>query len=104
MANSPPITPSESSPQRDLQFQKLMEMRVYARFILGSCRMEIGDILKLGQGSLIELDHNVHKPLELWVNNQSVAQVESVVVNEKCAAKIIKVNPPTQRLNDLNGE
>ena len=35
------------------QFHKLMEMPVTARLVLGECRMDIEEILKLGQGSML---------------------------------------------------
>ena len=42
------------------QFQKLMEMPVTARLVLGECRMDIEEILKLGQGSMLELNTMVN--------------------------------------------
>jgi len=38
------------------QIQKLMEMPVTARLVLGECKLEIEEILKLGQGSMLVLD------------------------------------------------
>ena len=45
----------KKTPEKQLgpQIQKLMEMPVTARLVLGECKMEIEEILKLGQGSML---------------------------------------------------
>ena len=42
----------ENSKKTAPQFHKLMEMPVNARLVLGECRLDIEEILKLGQGSM----------------------------------------------------
>ena len=54
---------NENSKKTAPQFQKLMEMPVTARLILGECRMDIEEILKLGQGSMLELNTLVMRSL-----------------------------------------
>ena len=63
--------------------------------------MEIGDILTLGQGSILELTNSVDAPFELWVNNRLIAKAETVVVNEKFGARIVKIDSPKDRLKDM---
>ena len=49
------------------QIEKLMEMPVTARLVLGECKLEIEEILKLGQGSMLELQTPVKKNLKLYI-------------------------------------
>ena len=44
------------SRESEAQFESLPEMTLTTRLILGECQMEIAEILKLGQGSVLELD------------------------------------------------
>ena len=57
-----------------LQIQKLMEMPVTARLVLGECKLEIEEILKLGQGSMLVLDTKVKENLKLYINDEEIAK------------------------------
>ena len=59
------------------QIQKLMEMPVTARFVLGECSMEIDEILRLGQGSMLELDTKVEDNMKLYINDEEIAKAIS---------------------------
>jgi flagellar motor switch protein FliN/FliY len=90
-------TPKQPGPQ----FQKLMEMPVTARLVLGECRMDIEDILKLGQGSMLELSTMVNEDLKLYINDAEIAKAKSVMVGEKLGAQIKEISSTEERLKDL---
>ncbi len=74
------------------QIQKLMEMPVTARFVLGECSMEIDEILRLGQGSMLELDTKVEDNMKLYINDEEIAKAKMKDLNAfdiKQATKII---------------
>jgi len=83
------------------QIQKLMEMPVSARFVLGECRMEIDEILRLGQGSMLELDTKVGDNLKLYINDEEIAKAKSVSIGDKLGAQIIEISSTEKRLKDL---
>ena len=83
------------------QFQKLIEMPVTARLVLGECRMEIEEILKLGQGSMLELSTMVNEDLKLYINDAEIAKAKSVMVGEKLGAQIKEISSTEDRLKDL---
>ena len=83
------------------QIQKLMEMPVTARFVLGECRMEIDEILRLGQGSMLELDTKVGDNLKLYINDEEIAKAKSVSIGDKLGAQIIENSSTEKRLKDL---
>ena len=83
------------------QIQKLMEMPVTARFVLGECRMEIDEISRLGQGSMLELDTKVGDNLKLYINDEEIAKAKSVSVGDKLGAQIIEISSTEKRLKDL---
>ena len=83
------------------QIQKLMEMPVTARLVLGECKLEIEEILKLGQGSMLELDTPVKKNLKLYINDEEIAKAKSVMVGEKLGAQIKEISSTEDRLKDL---
>ena len=83
------------------QFQKLMEMPVTARLVLGECRMDIEEILKLGQGSMLELNTMVNEDFKLYINDAEIAKAKSVMVGEKLGAQIKEISSTEDRLKDL---
>ncbi len=92
---------SENSKKTVPQFHKLMEMPVTARLVLGECRMEIEEILKLGQGSMLELSTMVNEDLKLYINDAEIAKAKSVMVGEKLGAQIKEISSTEDRLKDL---
>ena len=68
---------------------------------LGKTKMTIGELLRLGQGSLIELDKLTDQPLEIFVNNKLMAEGEVVVVNDKFGIRLINIISPGERVKEL---
>ncbi len=68
---------------------------------LGKSKMLINDLLKLGQGSIVELDKLSGEPLEIYVNRKLIAKGEVVVVNEKFGIRLIDIITPIERVRKL---
>ena len=83
------------------QIKKLMEMPVTARFVLGECSMEIDEILRLGQGSMLELDTKAKDNMKLYINDEEIAKAKSVTVGDKLGAQIMEISSTEKRLKDL---
>ena len=71
------------------QIQKLMEMPVTARLVLGECNLEIEEILRLGQGSMLVLDTNVKENLKLYINDEEIAKAKSVTIGDKEKKRLV---------------
>ena len=92
---------SENSKKTVPQFHNLLEVPVTARLDLGECRMDIEEILKLGQGSMIELNTLVNEDLKLYINDTEIAKAKSVMLGEKLGARIKEISSTEDRLKDL---
>ncbi len=68
---------------------------------LGRTRMVINDLLKLGQGSVIELTKLAGEPVEILVNQKLIARGEVVVVNEKFGIRLTDIISPMERVEQL---
>ena len=84
-----------------IKLDRLMDMPLSVRLVLGKCDMELEDILKLGQGSIVELDAENKTPLEVWVNNRMVAKAEVVLSDDQVCARILEVLAPKERLQGM---
>jgi flagellar motor switch protein FliN/FliY len=63
--------------------------------------IKIRDLMRLTQGSVVELDRVAGEPLDLLVNNTVVAQGEVVLVNERYGVRLTRVVPASERIKNL---
>lgn len=68
---------------------------------LGRAKMSIEEILKLGPGSVIELDKQAGEPVDVLVNDRLIARGEVVVIDDRFGVRITDVLPPVERINSL---
>lgn len=68
---------------------------------LGHTVLPIGEILKLGPGSVIELEEAVGQPIELTVRGVPFATGEVVVVDDHFAIRIRTLLPPRSGRSEL---
>jgi flagellar motor switch protein FliN/FliY len=71
--------------------QQLLDVSVCVTAELGRVTLSIGDILKLGPGSVVELDRSVSEPIDLFVQGVPFARGEVVVVEDRFAIRIHEI-------------
>lgn len=91
------IEDSNSGPNLDLVF----EIPVRVSMEVGHADISVKDLLKLTQGSVIELDRYAGDPLDVFVNGKLIAHGEVVVVNEQFGIRITDVVNNKERLEKL---
>ena len=94
-------TTSESENGIDLNF--LLKMPLTMTFEVGRAKMNVNDLLSLGQGSVLELHRLVGENLDLFLNGKLIAQGEVVVSNEKFGARITEIISPEERVKKMSG-
>jgi flagellar motor switch protein FliN/FliY len=68
---------------------------------VGRTSLKIKDLMRLTQGSVVELDRLAGEPLDLLVNNTLVAQGEVVLVNERYGVRLTQVIPAAERIKNI---
>jgi flagellar motor switch protein FliM len=58
---------------------------------IGRTTMTVDELLKLGVGSVIELDRMVEEPVDVFVSDRRLAQGQIVVVGERFAVRLTRV-------------
>ncbi len=79
----------------------LMDVPLQVTVELGRARMTIESLLRLNQGSVVELNQMIGEPLNILVNNKLMAHGEAVVVKDKFAIRVLDVVSPERRLENL---
>lgn len=68
---------------------------------LGRTKLFINDLLKLGQGSVIELTKFAGETLDIMANQKLIARGEVVVTNEKYGVRLTEIVTPAERIEKL---
>ncbi len=79
----------------------LQNISVTLAIEVGRAQIKIKDLMRLTQGSVVELDRIAGEPLDLLVNDTVVAQGEIVLVNDRYGIRLTRVVPSTERLKTL---
>ncbi|MET0337172.1 MAG: flagellar motor switch protein FliN [Caulobacter sp.] len=59
--------------------------------VLGKAHLSVAQLLKLNQGSVLELDRKVGEAIDIYVNNRLVARGEVVVVDERLGVTMTEI-------------
>ena len=63
--------------------EAVFDVPVQVSAVLGRAKMDVGELLKLGPGAVLELDRKVGEAIDIYINNRLVARGEVVLVEEK---------------------
>jgi flagellar motor switch protein FliN/FliY len=69
----------------------VMDVPVELTVELGRRNVRIGEVLRLGPGSVLELTKANGDPLDIYVNNRLIARGEAVVVGERYGVRLTEV-------------
>jgi flagellar motor switch protein FliN/FliY len=69
----------------------LKDVDLNVKIELGRTKMLIEDVLKLAEGSVVELDKLAGDPVDIFVNDQLVARGEVLVLNENFCVRINEI-------------
>ena len=79
----------------------LQNISVAIKVEVGRTKMKIRDLLRLTQGSVVELERIAGEPLDLLVNDTVVAQGEVVLVNDRYGIRLTRVGPASERMRNI---
>ena len=78
----------------------MFDVPVQVSAVLGRARMDIGDLLKLGPGAVLELDRKVGEAIDIYINNRLVARGEVVLVEDKLGVTMTEIIKAERKLID----
>ena len=93
LADAGPLAPAEAdSVNRGASdLEALFDVPVKVSAVLGRARMDVGQLLKLGPGAVLELDRKVGEAIDIYVNNWLVARGEVVLVEDKLGVTMTEI-------------
>jgi len=79
---------SESGAALNQAIDLLRDVQLNVKIELGRTRMLVDDVLRLGEGSVVELDKLAGDPVDVFVNERLVARGEVLVLNDNFCVRI----------------
>jgi flagellar motor switch protein FliN len=86
--------PNFSQVMRDAQVSSidlLRDVDLNVKIELGRSKMQVEDVLKLSEGSVVELDKLAGDPVDVFVNDRLVARGEVLVLNDNFCVRINEI-------------
>ncbi|MGL4286676.1 MAG: flagellar motor switch protein FliN [Phreatobacter sp.] len=71
--------------------EAVFDVPVHVSAVLGRSRMDVGELLKLGPGAVLELDRKVGEAIDIYVNDRLVARGEVVLVEDKLGVTMTEI-------------
>ena len=98
-ASAPPADPPATAMAEEAEnltrgaadLEAVFDVPVQVSAVLGRARMDVGELLKLGPGTVLELDRKVGEAIDIYVNNRLVARGEVVLVEDKLGVTMTEV-------------
>jgi flagellar motor switch protein FliN len=86
-----PDPPADDAGHSAADLEAVFDVPVKVSAVLGRARMEVGELLRLGPGAVLELDRKVGEAIDIYVNNRLVARGEVVLVEEKLGVTMTEI-------------
>jgi len=84
--------PQEAEPKRSAQdLEAVFDVPVTVSAVLGKSAMEVSQLLKLGKGTVVELDRKVGEAIDIYVNDRLVARGEVVLVEDRLGVTMTEI-------------
>ena len=74
--------------------ESILRIPVAVQVMLGSATMPVANLMKLGKGAIVALDHGIGEPVDVVVNGRVVARGEMVVLDDdptRVGVKLIEI-------------
>lgn len=82
----------------------LSDVNVNVRIELGRTEMLVEDVLRLGEGAVVELDKLAGDPVDIFVNDRPVARGEVLVLNDSFCVRVNEILSPAKGAEETQPE
>jgi flagellar motor switch protein FliN/FliY len=79
------------SPAQSKAIDLLSDVNLNVKIELGRTRMLVEDVLRLGEGAVVELDKLAGDPVDIYVNDRPIARGEVLVLNDNFCVRINEI-------------
>lgn len=84
-------TNDEARPRSANELEAVFDIPVNVSAVLGKAYLEVSQLMKLGPGTIVELDRKVGEAIDIFVNNRLVARGEVVVIEDRLGVTMTEI-------------
>ena len=93
---TPPAAHVDAPPEPDVKrtaadLEAVFDVTVNVSAVLGKSTMEVSQLLKLGRGTVVELDRKIGEAIDIYVNDRLVARGEVVLVEDRLGITMTEI-------------
>jgi flagellar motor switch protein FliN/FliY len=100
MSDDDQKTPTPQTPDNE-KLRALENIEVVMSIEVGRAEITISELLRLNEGSVVELDRLAGEPLDILVNGTMIAKGEIVMVGERYGIRFTDIVDPEKRVNGI---
>jgi flagellar motor switch protein FliN/FliY len=100
MSDDDQQTPTPQTPDNE-KLRALENIEVEMSIEVGRAEITISELLRLNEGSVVELDRLAGEPLDILVNGTMIAKGEIVMVGERYGIRFTDIVDPEKRVNGI---
>jgi flagellar motor switch protein FliN/FliY len=93
--------PGNDGSKNEMSIESLLDIPVEISVEIGRTSMNIGELLSLARGSVVELNRLAGESADIYVNNKLVGKGEIVVANERLGVRVLEIITPRERVQKL---
>jgi flagellar motor switch protein FliN/FliY len=90
-------SPEDQGARIAADLEAVFDVPVQISAVLGRSKMDVGELLRLGPGTVLELDRRVGEAIDIYVNNRLVARGEVVLVEDKLGVTMTEIINSNER-------
>ncbi|PLX33347.1 MAG: flagellar motor switch protein FliN [Hyphomicrobiales bacterium] len=81
----------DNTPRTAADLQAVFDVPVKVSAVLGRSQMEVSELLRLDQGTIVELDRKVGEPIDIFINDRLVARGEVVLMENRLGVTMTEI-------------
>ena len=86
-----PVAPDQATVRSAADLEAVFDVPVQVSAVLGRAHMDVGELLNLGPGTVLELDRKVGEAIDIYVNDRLVARGEVVLVEDRLGITMTEI-------------
>lgn len=90
-----------SAANNEVPISMLLDLTLPISIELGRTSMTVQDILRLGRGSVIQLDRLAGEPIDVFVGDRRFAEGEVVLLGETFGVRVTRILPRTNTVEEI---
>ena len=73
------------------EMEAIFDVPVKVKAVLGGARVQIGELIQMRCGSVVELDRRVGEPVDVFVNDRFIARGELVLIDGSLGVTLTEI-------------